>query len=97
MFIFAMLFLIHWSPLMSIDNNGIGSLLTFSGTISGLGHLWFVPTILFCYLLAPIYVEIINAIDKHSDVRFFVESILLVIIVHINIREFVFYLAFNGK
>ena len=73
---------------MSIDKNGIVSLLTFSGTISGIEHLWFIPTILFCYLLAPILSEILNAIDKRSDLRFGVEVILLLLIVHEVIKRF---------
>lgn len=87
-FICAMLLLIHKLPLMSIDKNGVLSLLTFYETIPGLGHLWFVPTILFCYLFTPIYAEIIKAIDKHSDKRFFVESIILVFIVHMVVKIF---------
>ncbi len=32
----------------------IGKMVIMSGTVSGGGHLWFVPTILFCYVLTPL-------------------------------------------
>lgn len=87
-FIIPMLLLMIWSPLMSIDKYDIWSLLTLSGTVPGLEHLWFVPTILFCYLLVPVFSEIINAVDKHGNVVFIVESVLLMLIVHIVVSCF---------
>lgn len=86
-FIFVMLVVIHYSPLVDVDYNVVIGALTFSGTIPGLEHLWFIPTILFCYLLAPVFSEIFNAIDKKSDVRFWIESILLLVLIHIIIRR----------
>lgn len=93
-FIFAMLIVIGVSPLLDIGFEGTFRLLTFSGTVPGLGHLWFVPTILFCYLLTPILSELLNTLDKRSDIRFWAEAILLVIIIHINI--FVLFKSFNA-
>ena len=42
-----------FSP-QSVDIKGIILMVFCKGTITGLGHLWFVGTILFCYLLTPI-------------------------------------------
>ena len=82
-FILIILIITFFLPLLEIDSDGVVGLLTFSGTINGLGHLWFVPTILFCYLLTPIFFSIINAFDKKSDVRFWIESALLLLIMQI--------------
>ena len=87
-FVFIILIAIHFSPLWDTDSNGIIGLLTFSSTIPGLGHLWFVPTILFCYLLSPILSEVLNAIDKRSNIRFWVEAILVLLIIHVVIKRF---------
>lgn len=87
-FVFIILIAIHFSPLWDTDSNGIIGLLTFSSTIPGLGHLWFVPTILFCYLLSPILSEVLNAIDKRSNIRFWMEAILLLLIIHVVIKRF---------
>ena len=37
------------------------NLLTLSGTIHELGHLWFVPTILVCYFLTPLFWDILDS------------------------------------
>ena len=87
-FVFIILIAIHFSPLWDTDSNGIIGLLTFSSTIPGLGHLWFVPTILFCYLLSPILSEILNAIDKRSNIRFWAEAILLLLVIRVVIKRF---------
>lgn len=87
-FVLVMLVVIHFSPLMSITSENVFKLLTFSGTVPGLGHLWFIPTILFCYLLLPIFSEIIKSIDKHRDFRFIVESMILILIVHLVVKLF---------
>ena len=92
-FIVLMLILISLSSLMSVDKYDVLNLLTFSGTVDGLVHLWFVPTILFCYLLVPVYSEIVNSINKHGNLRFVVESVLLLLIVHMVVwRFFVFFI-----
>ena len=80
-FIIAMLIAIWISPSYNIGVDGAFKLLTFSGTVPGLGHLWFVPTILFCYLLTPVFSEIVKAIDKRSDTRFWIEMVLFLVIV----------------
>ena len=82
-FVAAMLVLIACSSRMKIDSRGAIGLLTFSGTVSGLGHLWFIPTILFCYLLTPPFSEIVQAIDKRSDKRFWIEAAVLILIIHV--------------
>lgn len=87
-FIIVMLALIHWSPIMSIDEKGIKALLTFSGTVPGLGHLWFIPAILFCYLFTPAFSGIINSIDVRSNLRFVIESTLMLIIIHETVTLF---------
>lgn len=93
-FIIAMLIVIYFSPLLDIGLSDAFKLLTFSGTVPGLGHLWFISTILFCYLLTPIFSEIINAIDERSNCRFWIESIVLLLIVQVAIM--VFFQFFNA-
>lgn len=87
-FIIVMLIAIYFSPSYNISVDGAVKLLTFSGTVPGLGHLWFVPTILFCYLLTPIISEIVKAIDKRSNLRFWIETLLFLIIVQKIIKLF---------
>ena len=87
-FIIVMLMVIHWSPLMHTDRDGVIGLLTFSKTIPGFGHLWFIPTILFCYLMVPVFSEIVKAIDAHRDVRFFGETVILICVTHFLIKYF---------
>ena len=81
-FVIVMLAIIHWSPLMSIERKKVWKLLTFSGTVPGLGHLWFVQTIVFLYLFTPIFFEIIKTIDKRGNIGFAVESALLLLLIH---------------
>lgn len=89
-FIIIMMIAIHFSPSWNIDKSTIlNLLLKFSSNTSvGLGHLWFIPTILFCYLMTPILSEIINAVDKRSAVRFWIESIILLVLIHVIIKKF---------
>lgn len=49
-------------------NDVIGALLS-SGTISGIKHLWFIPYILFCYIITP-YLQAIA--DKMLQTKWFV-------------------------
>ena len=93
-FIIVMIMVILWSPLMSIDKYDVVGLITLSGTIQGLEHLWFISTILLCYLFVPVFSAIINVIYKHGNVRFFVESILLVLVVHVVVK--CFFAAFSS-
>lgn len=44
--------------------NGFMNLFDLSGTVSGLGHLWFIKYILICYLLVPIFTKIIKFCKK---------------------------------
>lgn len=81
-FVFVMLVVIHFSPLIEISDEEVIGLLTFSGYASGIEHLWFIPLILFCYLLVPIFSDVLNALDERSDLRFWIESILLLFLVH---------------
>lgn len=87
-FIIVMIVIIHFSTLWNIDNSTVLGLLTFSTTTRGLGHLWFIPTILFCYLITPILSELINNIDKRSNIRFCIESIILLVLIHIIVEKF---------
>lgn len=41
-----------------VDIKDIILMVFCKGTIAGLGHLWFVGTILFCYLLTPILSQV---------------------------------------
>lgn len=86
-FLVVLLTVIHFSPILDVDSDEVFNLITFSGTISGLEHLWFIPTILFCYLLVPIYSEIMNEIEKRSNRRFGIESVLLLMINHVVVRK----------
>lgn len=52
-------------------------LLTFSGHTQGFGHLWFIKNILFCYLLTPMLLEMINSFsDQHFELKVLISGIL---------------------
>jgi surface polysaccharide O-acyltransferase-like enzyme len=44
---------------------GLRSLL-MNTTVEGGGHLWFVPTILFCYVITPVLQSFFNGTKKGS-------------------------------
>lgn len=47
--------------------------LTFSGTVSGVHHLWFIPYILFCYLITPILYNVRKlAISKRKTLLYLI-------------------------
>ena len=54
-----------------------------AGTIKGLGHLWFVGYILFCYLLTPYLYWIRLKVDKYSIGRMLLIYIALLIAVQV--------------
>ena len=87
-FVLIMIAVILLTPVMSIEKSDVTGLLTLTGTVKGLDHLWFILLILFCYLLTPFYLKIINAIDKRGNVRFILESLLMLIIIHVIVRNF---------
>ncbi len=87
-FIVIMLVIIGISPLLDIGIKGTLKLLTFSGTVPGFGHLWFIPTILFCYLITPILFDITCVIDKKRNISFLSEALVLFLIVHAVIMLF---------
>lgn len=47
----------------------------------GLGHLWFIKTILFCYLLLPIFASVINSDENEKIMPFCVKATILIILV----------------
>ena len=60
-------------------------MLMFS-TIEGLGHLWFVPTILFCYLITPL-------LEKNYELDFVKNVITYLFITLVLIASFAFFLC----
>lgn len=58
----------------------VGSLFAV-GTIKGIGHLWFVSSILFCYLVTPYLVSIRNYILYKSLVKQFILLLFLLVII----------------
>lgn len=69
-FIVIVLLLIFFYSKWSISFHEIIGLLTISGTTTGLGHLWFVQTISFCYLATPVLFAIINFIEKKDKFNY---------------------------
>ena len=53
--VFALCMFIFRSGMAVSD---LGRMVIMSGTVTGGGHLWFVPTILFCYVLTPLLEKI---------------------------------------
>lgn len=59
-------------------------------TLSGGEHLWFVPTILFCYILAPLFDKLNNCIfeKKYSLLYCLISFVLLSIVVKLFVPYF---------
>lgn len=77
-----------FSP-QSVDIKGIILMVFCKGTITGLGHLWFVGTILFCYLLTPILSRIYEFQEtKKFKKDFFLFCIFLCMIIQIHLPQF---------
>lgn len=73
---------------LNIDNTTYWQFFILKSKVGGLGHLWFVPTILFCYLLIPVFLPVIETFDKGYDYQLLVRSLLLCVLVHIVVRNF---------
>ena len=81
--------------MMAFSNQVIGVkniiLMIFcKGTITGLGHLWFVGTILFCYLLTPLLSKVYNDLrnKKCFIILFLGISGILCVIIEIHTPQF---------
>ncbi len=72
-------------PKTSIGISSIVKMLTFSGAPVelGLGHLWYIKTILFCYLLTPLFSCIIDASDGGKLPSFCIKSVIIIGLVQI--------------
>ncbi len=75
-------------PRLNIDQTMYWNFFILKSNVPGLGHLWFVPTILFCYLLIPVFLPVIDAFNRNSDSTFLIRCLLLAVVVHIVIRNF---------
>ncbi len=65
----------------------VGTLLTLD-TIDGGQHLWFIPTILMCYLLTPLYHAFLSRIDQKSAPVFWSYCMFLLIL-HAMVFHFI--------
>ena len=86
-FAVAMLLVFGFSPIVDLNFERAFNFLILSNSLPGLGHLWFVPTIMFCYLMTPILSEIFKTMDNKSDLKFLAESLLLLVIVHLSVKS----------
>lgn len=82
-FILIMIVVMWCSSIVEITTGDILKMLMALGTVSGLEHLWFIPTILFCYLLTPFLIKILNIIDNGNSFFYWVKSILFCILFYI--------------
>lgn len=59
------------------------------GTLSGGGHLWFISTILFCYILTPLFDKVNNSIfEKKRPER---DIVLVFVLISVTVKLFVGY------
>lgn len=77
----------------NININSAISLLTFSSSVKGLGHLWFIATIIICYLLTPLFLAILN---KRNDlgIKYLLFTLLFSFITFLVIYKH--FSSFNG-
>lgn len=90
-YLFVIVMIIIYLTFCRNDINvlGILKLITFSGTINGLEHLWYIPTILVCYLFTPIFVSISKYIcNKAPKIRFILIIFTMLIIQLVTVLYF---------
>ena len=64
----------------------IFDVLTFSGTIGGVHHLWYIPYILFCYLLTPFLYDLKQFIknkSQNSDLKYIFYTLTFMVVFQI--------------
>ncbi len=74
------------------------SLLTFSNTFHGVNHLWFIPYIIFCYILTPLFYDLRNYLkqkSKDSKIKYVLYVIIWMILIEIFGYAFRSYFAAN--
>ena len=82
--------------ILTFDN--VFALFTFSGMFHGVNHLWFIPYILFCYLLTPLLYELKKFLKNKagkSDTKYIIYVILCMILLEIFGYAFRSYFAMN--
>lgn len=65
---------------------GMINLFNLSGTIPGLGHLWFIKYILICYLLVPFFEKIIDFCSKKQ--MNYISAILIPVFIALICKQF---------
>ena len=75
-------------------SSAISALLT-SDTIGGIGHLWFIPYILFCYLITPYLQALVEKIRKTKWYIFCLMFFLLTVCGSIFSKAFSSYFSFH--
>ena len=78
-----------WFAIEYIDIGGVIDLLFCSGTIEGLGHLWFIGTILFCYILTPGFSKVLDECLKKEKYLSHISILMSLIILHILIERII--------
>lgn len=64
------------------------NLVALSGTVHELGHLWFVPTILVCYLLTPLFWDILDSYTKNIQLlKFLIINTIIFIFFHMILKS----------
>ncbi len=86
------LYFIFHRDYLSIKNVA-GAFLT-SGTIEGIGHLWFISYILFCYLITPLLQELADKMKKLKWYMFLLVFFAITISLELITRSFDFYFVF---
>lgn len=61
------------------------------GTVDGLGHLWYIPYILLCYLMTPLFQDLFDFIDRTRGYKYFIFLAIIFMIIHLLFKLFVPY------
>ena len=69
-----------WKP-ESITIRSVFCLVTCSGTVGGVGHLWFIPYILVCYLLTPLLFDIKAGLKEKRSMKSLWQLIFSVLVI----------------
>ena len=70
------------SPVVTVSKIDLLGLYMFL-PVEGVEHLWFVSTILICYLLTPILKAILDEVQNNNDLFFWVNVVGLLVVVHL--------------
>lgn len=78
---------------VQMDRQTVFNLLILKTYILEVGQFWYLPYILLCYGLTPVFQSVLDELDKYRGIRYLLSVGLLIVLVEIILRNFFPYFA----